>query len=80
MPWAPARDGTTLRPHGAVDLEAAVESLRLLVRTLERPSRFRGTVAAYDDHARDLVAITVANGRVTVRALRRTRPPPSGRT
>ena len=81
MPWAPARDGTTLRPHGAVDLEAAVESLRLLVRTMERPRRFRGTVAAYDAHARDLVAITVANGRVTVRALSGGRGrPPSGRT
>ncbi len=74
MPWAPTRDGTTLRPHGAVDLEGAVESLRLLVGTMERPSRFRGTVAAYDAHARDLLAITVANGRVTVRALRRARP------
>jgi hypothetical protein len=74
MPWAPARAGTTLRPHGAADLEEAVVSLRLLVGTMERPSRFRGTVAAYDDHARDLHAITVANGRVTVRALRRARP------
>ncbi len=74
MPWAPARDGTTLRPHGAAALEEAVASLRLLVGTMERRSRFRGTVAAYDDQGRDLVAITVANGRVTVRALRRARP------
>jgi hypothetical protein len=73
MPWAPARDGTTLRPHGASDLEEAVVSLRLLVGTMERPSRLRGTVAAYDVRARDLLAITVANGRVTVRALRRAR-------
>ena len=74
MPWEPVRDGTSLRPHGAADLDAAVESLRLLVATMERPSRFRGTVAAYDARARDLFAITVANGRVTVRTLRRGGP------
>jgi hypothetical protein len=72
-PWAPARDGTTLRPRGSVDLEGAVASLRLLVGAMDRPSRFRGTVAAYDADARDLLAITVANGRVTVRVLRRAR-------
>jgi hypothetical protein len=73
LPWAPARDGTTLRPRGTADVERAVGSLRLLVATVERPSRFRGTVAAYDTDSRDLVAITVANGRVTVRVLRRAR-------
>ena len=73
MPWAPARDGTTLRPRGSVDLDGPVASLRLLVGAMDRPSRFRGTVAAYDVEARDLLAITVANGRVTVRVLRRAR-------
>ena len=38
-----------------------------------RPSRFRGTVAVYDPETRELVALTVANGRVTVRMLRRPR-------
>ena len=73
MPWAVARDGTTLRPQGDVDIETATETLRLLVGRMQRRGRFRGTVAAYDADARELVAITVANGRVTRRRLRGSR-------
>ena len=73
MPWAVSRDGTTLRPQGDVDIETATETLRLLVGRMQRRGRFRGTVAAYDADARELVAITVANGRVTRRRLRGSR-------
>jgi hypothetical protein len=70
MPWTVSRDGTLLRARGPAPVETALASLRLLVGSMERPSRFRGTVAAYDPEARALVALTVANGRVTVRTLR----------
>lgn len=73
MPWTVTRDGCLLRPRGAAEVATAFASLRLLVGTMDRPRRFRGTVAAYDVAARDLVAITVTNGRVTVRALGRPR-------
>jgi hypothetical protein len=73
MPWAASRDGTVLRTRGHADVATALASLRLLVGSMHRPSRFRGTVAAYDRDARELVALTVAGGRVTVRALRKTR-------
>jgi len=70
MPWAVSRDGTLLRTRGDPEVATALASLRLLVGSMERPSRFRGTVAAYDAEAHELVALTVANGRVTVRLLR----------
>ncbi len=73
MAWVATRDGTRLRPKGRGDIAAALTSLRLLVGTMEQPRRFRGTVAAYDVRTRDLVAITVANGRVTLRTVRRSR-------
>ena len=73
MPWAASRDGTRLRARGHAEVATALASLRLLVGSMERPSRFRGTVAAYDPDARELVALTVANGRVTQRTLRRSR-------
>ena len=70
MPWAVSRDGILLRTRGHPEVATALASLRLLVGSMERPSRFRGTVAAYDPATRELVALTVANGRVTVRMLR----------
>jgi hypothetical protein len=73
MAWAPARDGTALHPQAGADLEDAVRSLRLLLGTTDRPGRFRGTVAVYDGQRRELLALTVSNGRVTVRSLRRSR-------
>ena len=73
MAWVATRDGTRLRPKGRGDIAAALTSLRLLVGTMEQPRRVRGTVAAYDVRTRDLVAITVANGRVTLRTVRRSR-------
>jgi len=73
MPWAASRDGTLLRARGHAAVATALASLRLLVGSMESPSRFRGTVAAYDPEARELVAFSVANGRVTVRTLRKPR-------
>jgi hypothetical protein len=71
LPWAASRDGTRLRARREGDIATALASLRLLVGTTDRPRRFRGTVAAYDGDTGDLVAITVAGGRVTLRSLRR---------
>ena len=71
MPWTASRDGALLRARGHADVATALASLRLLVGSMERPSRFRGTVAAYDPGPRELVALSVANGRVTMRTLRR---------
>ena len=70
MPWAASRDGTLLRARGHADVATALASLRMLVGSMDRPSRFRGTVAAYDPEALELVALTVTNGKVTVRVLR----------
>jgi hypothetical protein len=70
LPWAASRDGTRLRARREGDIATALASLRLLVGTTDRPRRFRGTVAAYDGDTGDLVAITVAGGRVTLRSLR----------
>ena len=71
MPWVASRDGTRLRPQSRGDIATALASLRLLVGTTDRPRRFRGTVAAYDDESRDLVAITASGGRVTLRSVRK---------
>ncbi len=73
MPWAASRDGTLLRARGHAAVATALASLRMLVGSMERSSRFRGTVAVYDPGSRELVALTVANGRVTVRLLRGSR-------
>ena len=73
MPWTASRDGTLLRARGHAAVATALASLRLLVGSMERPSRFRGTVAAYDPGPRVLVALSVTNGRVTIRTLRTAR-------
>lgn len=75
MAWLPARDGTCLRPRPGAEVESCMESLRYLVATMERPGRFSGMVAIFDTGTRELVGITVANGRVTRRVLRKARPP-----
>lgn len=46
MPWTAARDGTLLRARGHPEVLTALASLRLLVGSMDRPGRFRGTVAA----------------------------------
>jgi hypothetical protein len=71
MAWTPARDGTSLRPRRGADVQACVSSLHHLMAVMDRPARFRGTVAAYDTTTRELVAITASRGRVTSRVLRK---------
>jgi hypothetical protein len=80
MAWTPARDGTSLRPRKGADAEACVSSLQLLMTTMDRPARFRGTVAAYDTVTRELVAVTASRGRVTSRVLRRWPDPAAERS
>ena len=65
---AVARRARRSEPRAGSALDDCVGSLRDLV-TLDAGERtYEGVVAAYDTDARELVAITVANGRVTVRA------------
>jgi hypothetical protein len=80
MSWTPNRDGRSLRPSKGADVAGCLESLRYLLATMDRPGRFRGTVAAFDTDTRELVTITVSRGRVTRRVLRspnRDEPRPS---
>lgn len=77
MAWTPARDGTSLRPRKGAGVEACAGSLQYLMATMDRPSRFRGMVAAYDTQTRELVAITASRGRVTSRVLRKAPSPSS---
>lgn len=69
--WTPSRDGQTIRPRADISLEDCVGSLRDLVTLDARERSYAGVVAAYDTDTRALVTITVRDGRVTRRALRR---------
>jgi hypothetical protein len=80
MSWAPARDGSRLRPRAGADIDSCLESMRYLIATMERPGRFRGMVAAYDTDAGELAALTVSRGRVTRRVLRAAPPSSGGRS
>ena len=69
--WMPSRDGQTIKPRGDISLDDCVGSLRDLV-TLDAGERaYAGVIAAYDTDTRELVTISVRDGRVTRRALRR---------
>ncbi len=69
--WIPSCDGQTIRPRAGISLEDCVASLRDLV-TLDSGMRaYDGVVAAYDVESRELVAVTVREGRVTRRTLRK---------
>jgi hypothetical protein len=73
--WTPSRDGRTIRPRADISLEDCVGSLRDLV-TIEGGERdYGGVVAAYDTDTRALITITVRDGRVIRRALRRPQVP-----
>ena len=71
--WAPSRDGRTIRPREDVALEAAVGSLREMVGLEDGRRTYAGVLAAYDPESRDLVLVTVRDGRVTRRTARRPR-------
>jgi hypothetical protein len=68
--WTPSRDGRSLIPRKAADVDTCVESMRYLIATMDRPGRFRGMVVAFESDTRELVAVTVSRGRVTTRTLR----------
>jgi hypothetical protein len=76
--WAPSRDGRTIRPADDARLEVAVRALRDMVSTDDGLRVYAGVLAAYDTDSRDLVIVTVRDGRVTRRTARR--PEVRGRT
>ncbi|MGC4110752.1 MAG: hypothetical protein QM747_10090 [Nocardioides sp.] len=69
--WAPSRDGRRIRPHRDAGLEAVLQGIRELVAADEGRRCYAGVVAAYDPVSRDLMTITVREGRVVRRTLRR---------
>src|SRR3954447_10321534 len=67
--WTPSRDGRMIRPRADLRVEVAVHALRDLV-ALDRGRRtYEGVVAAYDVRSRELVTITVQDGRVRRRTV-----------
>src|SRR5689334_5232850 len=69
--WSPSSDGHAIRPREDVSLAAAVRSLRELIADDEGERTYTGVVAAYDVRSRELVTITVGDGRVSRRTVRR---------
>jgi hypothetical protein len=69
--WTPSRDGQTIRPRAGISLEDCVGSLRDLVILDAGVRTYEGVVAAYDTTSRELVSITVRDGRVSRRTLRK---------
>jgi hypothetical protein len=68
--WTPSRDGQTIRPRAEISLDDCVGSLRDLV-AMDGERSYAGVVAAYDTDTRELVTVTVREGRVTRRAISR---------
>ena len=69
--WTPSRDGQTIRPRAGITLDDCVGSLRDLVMLDSGVRTYEGVVAAYDVTRRELVTITVRQGRVNRRTLRK---------
>lgn len=69
--WTPSRDGQTIRPRSGISLEDCVGSLRDLVMLDAGVRTYEGVVAAYDTTRRELVTVTVRQGRVNRRTLRK---------
>lgn len=69
--WTPSRDGETIRPRAGISLDDCVGSLRDLVTIDSGVRTYLGVVAAYDTNSRELVTVTVREGRVTRRTLRK---------
>jgi hypothetical protein len=69
--WTPSPDGQTIRPRPDISLQDCVGTLRDLVAWDLGQRTYTGVVAAYDSGARELVTVTVRDGRVTRRTLRR---------
>ncbi len=73
--WTPSRDGQTIRPRAEISLDDCVGSLRDLVAMDLGERSYAGVVAAYDTDSRELVMVSVREGRVTRRALSRPQMP-----
>jgi hypothetical protein len=69
--WKPSRDGRTIRPREDLALDGAVRSLREMVALEAGRRAYAGVLAAYDTDSRDLVLVSVRDGRVTRRTARR---------
>ncbi|HEY3530692.1 MAG TPA: hypothetical protein VGK78_16210 [Nocardioides sp.] len=69
--WVGSRDGARLRPRPGADPDEAAERLRSLLELDDH--RLDGVVAAYDDETGVMLAISVRNGKVTRRTLRKAR-------
>lgn len=70
--WVGSRDGSRLRPRPGADPDEVAERLRALLES-DEDRRLDGVVAAYDDETGEMVAISVRNGKVTRRTLRKPR-------
>jgi hypothetical protein len=69
--WAPSSDGRTIRPREEASWESAVRALREMVARDDGHRGYAGVLAAYDTDSRDLVILTVSDGRVTRRTARK---------
>lgn len=71
--WSATRGGRMIRPLARMGLDECVEGLRDLVSVAGEGRTYDGVVAAYDDEKRELVIVTVRDGRVTRRTARKPR-------
>jgi hypothetical protein len=69
--WTPSADGKTIRPRGGISLDECIGSLRALIALDAAERSYAGVVAAYDTSSRELVTVSVRDGRVTRRIVRR---------
>jgi hypothetical protein len=69
--WTPSREGDTIRPRPGISLEECVGSLRDLVNLDTGRRTYEGMVAAYDTTTRAMVTVTVREGRVVRRTVRK---------
>jgi hypothetical protein len=69
--WTPSRDGETIRPRAGISLDDCVYTLRDLVNLDMGRRTYDGMVAAYDTTTRAMVTVTVREGRVTRRTVRK---------
>jgi hypothetical protein len=69
--WTPSADGKTIRPRGGITLDECIGSLRDLIALDAGQRSYAGVVAAYDTNTRELVTVSVRDGRVSRRTVRR---------
>jgi hypothetical protein len=69
--WTPSRDGQTIRPRAGLGLDECIGSLRNLIALDAGERTYEGVVAAYNTTTRELVTLSVREGRVSRRTLRK---------